>query len=280
MANQGAPEEGVRGNAWLTKFRSLPNDSPLKTVIVALAVCFVGSMLVATSAVLLKPLQVANKERERQRHIIEMIASLPPLSEAMEAKGELTVESRVVDLATGDYATSIDPATYDQRAAASDPLRSVEIPPDRDIAGIKKRAKFATVHVVRQDGRVRLVVLPVHGKGFASTLYGYLGLSGNTETVVGLVFYEHGETPALGALVDSPKWRRQWPGKKVWDEFGNPALTVVMEGVDPATPAATHQVDGLTGATWTSRGVTNLLRFWLGDDGFGPYLRKIRQERG
>jgi Na+-transporting NADH:ubiquinone oxidoreductase subunit C len=245
-------------------------------MIVALSVSLVGSILVASSAVLLKPLQTANREHERsQKYIVEMIDSLPRAAEP--AAGRLEIEARVVDLATGSYVASIDPATYDQRAAARDPLRGVEIPPERDIAGIKRRAKLATVHLAKEDGRLKLVILPVHGKGFQSTLYGYLGLSGDTETVAGLVFYEHGETPGLGALVDSPKWRQKWTGKNLWDDLGNPALAVVMGGIDPTMPAARHQVDGLTGATWTSRGVTNLLRFWLGDDGFGPYLRKIRR---
>ncbi len=264
--------------SWLERLKAMPNDSAAKTVIVALAVCLAGSLLVATAAVLLQPLQQANQERERQKHILEMVESLRPSLAATGATGEIRVERRVVDLATGDYATSIDPETYDQRAAASDPAESVEIPPGRDIAGINRRARFATVHLALQDGKPRLVVLPVHGKGFASTLYGYLGLTGDTKTVVGLVFYEHGETPALGALIDSTKWRGQWPGKKVWGPLGDPALEVVMTGVNPTSWEAQHQVDGLTGATWTSRGVSNLLRFWLGEDGFGPYLRKLRRE--
>ncbi len=263
---------------WLSKVRDLPNDSAAKTVVVALAVCLAGSLLVTTAAVLLQPLQQANQERERQKHIIQMVESLRSTLDAAGETGELDLEARVVDLATGDYAISIDPETYDQRAAASDPAQSIEIPPHRDIAGINRRARAATVHLALQDGEVRLVVLPVHGKGFASTLYGYLGLTGDTQSVVGLVFYEHNETPALGALIDSPKWRGQWPGKKVWGPLGDPALEVVMTGVDPTSLEAQHQVDGLTGATWTSRGVSNLLRFWLGEDGFGPYLRKLRRE--
>lgn len=262
----------------LDRLMALPNDSATKTVAVALGVCLAGSLLVASAAVLLQPLQQANQERERQKHILEMVESLRSSLEAGGEADELDVEARVVDLATGDYATSIDPETYDQRAAASDPAQSIEIPPHRDIAGLTRRARFATVHLALQDGKPRLVVLPVHGKGFASTLYGYLGLTGDTRTVVGLVFYEHNETPALGALIDSPKWRGQWPGKKVWGPLGDPALEVVMTGVDPTLSEAQHQVDGLTGATWTSRGVSNLLGFWLGDDGFGPYLRKLGRE--
>ena len=164
---------------------------------------------------------------------------------------------------------SIDAARFDARRAVRDPAR--------DLAQIKRRARHAVVYLVRRDGRLRLVILPVHGRGFGSMIYGYLGLSGDTRTVIGLSFYEHGETPGLGALIDDRDWLGRWRGKTVWDDDGKPALAIASGVVDPTAPDAHHRVDGLTGATWTSRGVTNLLHFWLGEDGFGPFLRRLRE---
>ena len=119
-----------------------------------------------------------------------------------------------------------------------------------------------------------------HSLKFHLLLFGYLGLAGDTRSVVGLSFYEHRETPGLGALIDDPGWREQWRGKAVWDLADKPALGVAESALEPEAPEAAYLVDALTGATWTGRGVTNLLRFWLGDDGFGPYLRNLRKERG
>jgi Na+-transporting NADH:ubiquinone oxidoreductase subunit C len=195
---------------------------------------------------------------------------------AIEARN---LEARIVDLASGGYEAKINPDTYDQRQAAKDMAQSVAIPPQKDIARIGRRAKFAVVYEFIRGDRLELIVLPVHGRGYGSTLYGYLGLSGDTQTVVGLSFYEQGETPGLGALIDNPVWRKKWSGKKVWDESGNVRLGVASGHVLPGGPNAAYEVDGLTGATWTSQGVTNLLRYWLGKDGYGPYLRKIRKER-
>ena len=183
-------------------------------------------------------------------------------------------------MATGRYIPSIDTARFDQRRAAKVPGQSVSIAPARDFAQIKKRARFAVVYLVYRKDLLRLVILPVHGRGFGSMLYGYLGISGDTQTVVGLSFYEHGETPGLGALIDAAAWRNQWRGKKIWDDTGKPALGIASGAVIPSSSEARHMVDGLTGATWTSRGVTNLLRFWLGSDGFGPYLRTLRRRGG
>ena len=130
-----------------------------------------------------------------------------------------------------------------------------------------------------ENNDLQIVIIPVHGRGFNSTLFGYLGLTSDTESVVGLSFYEHSETPGLGSLIDTKSWLKQWNGKKVWDDKGEPALGVARGIVDLGSPDATYLVDGITGATWTSQGVHNLIRFWLGDQGFGLYLKKLR-ERG
>ena len=265
---------------WMRTFRDMPNDSPTKTLIVALAVSLFGSILVSGSAILLKPLHLANKERERQQYLLEIVERLPGIRELFETVEAHHVEAQVVNLATGRYLRSMSPDAYDQRKAAQDPRQSMAIPPPRDIAKIKRRAKYATVYLVRKDGRLKLIILPIHGRGFASMLYGYLGLDADANTVVGLSFYEHGETPGLGAQVNSPAWRHQWRGKKVRDHEGRLRIGVAKGRVAADSPAAAYEVDGLSGATWTSRGVHNLLRFWLGDDGFGLYLRNLRPQGG
>ncbi|MDP6707466.1 MAG: Na(+)-translocating NADH-quinone reductase subunit C [Alphaproteobacteria bacterium] len=262
-----------RSNGPWRRFQALANDSPAKTVIMTLAVAFLGSVLVAGSAVLLRPLQIANKEAERRARVAEIVAQLDD--------GEaLKIEARVVDLASGRYVTSMDPLGFDQRRAARDPELSLEIPAQDDLAGLKRRARFAVVYLAQSGGRTRAVVLPVRGSGFASMIYGYIGLAADANTVVGISFYEHAETPGLGSLIDSPAWKRQWQGKKVRDEGELLRLGVGRGRIEPGSEAASYQVDGLTGATWTGLGVTNLLHYWLDENGFGPYLRKLRRRQG
>lgn len=271
---------GPGGGTWLRRLLEMPNESTLKAVIVTLAVCLAGSILVAGSAVLLRPAQIANKLREQPARIAEIIAQLPDDGGRLQIGDRLRIEARVVDLATGRHVPSIDAVKFDQRRAAKDPEQSIAIPPQRDLAQIKRRARHAVIYLVRRGRRLKLIILPVHGRGYGSTLYGYIGISGDTRTVVGLSFYEHGETPGLGALIDDPAWRGRWRGKNIWDDAGKPVLGVARGAVDPGSPEARYMVDGLTGATWTTRGVTNLLRFWLGDDGFGPYLKRLREGGG
>lgn len=266
--------------SWWRRFRDLPNDNPLKTLIITLGVALTGSILVASSAVLLRPMQIANREAERQKHIAEIVRLLPEGVERSAAVDGAQLVAKVVNLETGNYVPSLDPRLYDQRRAARDPEQRVAIPPKTDIAELKERAPFAVVYLVKQDGKTKLVVLPVHGRGYGSTLYGYLGLAKDLNTVVGLTFFEHAETPGLGALVDLPSWKAQWRGRKVRDEGGVLRLAVGRGRIASDSPDAPYQVDGLTGATWTGNGVSHLLHYWLGEHGFGPYLRKLKREGG
>ena len=253
------------------RFLAAPNDAPAKTLTVALLVALVASIVVSVAAVSLKPLQLANLEQERQARLAAMIAELPGLDQILREAGAESLEIRIVDLSTGTFAPDIEPATYDQRAAAADPQLRTTIPAEADVAGIKRRANYAPVYFVRRDRVPVLVVLPVHGVGYQSTLYGYLALGGDANTVAGLTFYEHGDTPGVGGRIQDPDWQALWPGKSIADENGEIRIAVVQ-----GQASGPYEVDGISGATRTGNGVTNLLRFWLGDYGFGPFLARLK----
>jgi Na+-transporting NADH:ubiquinone oxidoreductase subunit C len=265
----------------------MSNDTTGKTLLVATVLCIVCSIVVSTAAVVLKPEQVANKVEDKKRNIL---AAAGLLEEGADINKLFeNIEIRVVDVQTGEYLTEQtadedwkktilkDPARYDQRKAAKTPGQNITLPATEDIASIKRKAQYATVYLAKDDaGEVKTIILPVHGYGLWSTLYGFLALETDATTVVGMGFYEHAETPGLGGEVDNPKWKAQWPGKQVFDNEGNVDIEVVKGSVDPTSPEAKHQIDGLAGATLTSRGVSNLLHYWLSDRGFGQYLEKVK----
>ncbi len=132
-------------------------------------------------------------------------------------------------------------------------------------------------YLLRSGADIEKIVLPVHGYGLWSTLYGFLALEGDGNTVAGITFYEHGETAGLGGEVDNPAWKALWPGKAIYADDGRVALKVVKGAVNPKAAGAEHQVDGLSGATLTSRGVENLVSYWMGDAGYGPILKTISE---
>lgn len=254
---------------------ALPNDDPKKTIAVAVALCLVCSLVVSAAAVALRPLQEYNAALAVKREILRA-AGLYEAGIDVEGVFGSRIETRLVDLNTGDYVDNLDPATYDQRKAARDPKQSIVLEGDRDIAKIRSRANVASVYLLKSNEQLERVILPVHGYGLWSTMYGFLALAPDGRTVKAITFYEQRETAGLGGEVANPNWQAKWQGKEVLDDQGNPAFRVAKGSVNESSATAKYEVDGLSGATLTSNGVTNMMRFWMGEDGFGPYLAKMR----
>lgn len=243
----------------------------------AAVVCVVCAVVVSLSAVTLRERQEANQLLEKQRNVLVAAG----LADEDESLGSEEVADRfapirqvVIDLRTGEESASTDPALFDQRAATRGAATSREAP--ENDAGLARVANEVLVYEVRDGEALELVILPVEGLGLWSTLYGFVALDADLETIRGLTFYEHGETPGLGGEVDNPRWKSLWPGRRVFEDE-QPRIEVIR-GQAGSPQEDPHRVDGLAGATVTGRGVTNLLRFWLSAEGFGPYLQRLRQE--
>lgn len=255
----------------------MARDSTGKILSVALLLCLVCSILVSAAAVGLNDLQQRNKIQERRKNILQAAGLYQqdrPIDEQFQK-----IEARLVDLQEDAFSQAFDPTTFDSRAAARDPETSHRIPADRDLADIKTRSRYKVVYLVRgENGTLQQLILPVHGKGLWSTMYGFLALSDDFTTVNGFAFYEHGETPGLGGEIDNPAWKSQWAGKQIYGPQGEIGIDVLKGTVDRNAPDARFQVDGLAGATLTARGVENLLHYWMGVDGYQPFLDKLKEQ--
>ncbi|MFB9885610.1 Na(+)-translocating NADH-quinone reductase subunit C [Balneatrix alpica] len=253
------------------------NDTIKKTVTVSVVLCVICSVVVSAAAVLLKPTQQFNKALEKKVNILAAAGLTPAAGQKVDELYQQMIKPMVVDLETGKFTDAVSPDSYDQYKAAKDPQTSKALPGEADIASIKRMPQYATVYVVEKDGQLDKLVLPVHGYGLWSTLYGFVALQPDLNTVSGMGFYQHGETPGLGGEVDNPAWKALWPGKKIYAEGAEqPSIELIKGKVDSQSPQAAYQVDGLSGATLTSNGVTNLMKFWFGQNGFGPFLKNLR----
>ena len=262
----------------IARFKSVlsqPNDSTQKTLLVTVIMCLLCSVVVSAAAVLLRPTQAANAALDRKRNIVQ-VAGLLTESGDVEAAFK-NVESRIVNLDTGEYSDQFKGIEYDQYAAAGNPELSTALDKKDDIAGIGRRARFAEVYLIGGSDNFKQIVLPVHGLGLWSTLYGFVSVDSDLTTISGLKFYNHAETPGLGGEVDNPVWQNKWKDKLAFNEAGEVKIEVVKGVVDPGNQNAAWQVDGLAGATLTSRGVSQLLRFWLDKQGFGVFLENLKQ---
>lgn len=248
-------------------------ESTSKTIIVALVLCFVCSLVVASAAVLLKDKQNANKELDRQSNILAAAGLLSADKSIAEQFEQVT--TRVVDLNTGKFTDAVDPKTFDQVKSAKDTSLSMNLSGAEDLAKISRRENYAMVYLIETNGQLEKIILPIRGYGLWSTMHGFLALENDGNTVAGLGFYQHGETPGLGGEIDNPTWKSLWPGKTVYKD-GDVEIALIKGSVDPKSTNADYQVDGLAGATLTSRGVTNLVHFWLGEMGFKKFLSNLQ----
>ena len=256
-------------------------DSIKSTLVVTLLLCVVCSIVVSSAAVILKPRQDANRILDRNKNILAAAglydAEVNSDDEVAELFSQFT--PRLIDIRSGELLSDnaveqlgIDVTIYDQRLVINDPELSQTIPTELDEAKIKRRALYQMVYLVGQEDQLDTIVLPISGYGLWGILYGYLALEGDANTVKGLAFYELKETPGLGAEVRNPRWTALWPGKKVFTPDGDVGLSVVK-----GAGSGQYEIDGVAGATLTSRGVDDMLKYWLGENGFGPFLKGLAE---
>ena len=261
---------------------SANKDSIKSTIIVTVLLCLFCSILVAGSAVLLRDKQNANKANDMRRSVLQA-AGLYDASKTVEEQFA-NIQTRIVNLETGHYATDAEleelqaagfnTENFDQRKASKKPEFSKALKGKEDIASIKRLTRFANVYIVEKNDHIEQIVLPIHGYGLWSTLYGFLALESDFNTVAGMGFYDHAETPGLGGEVDNPEWKAKWQEKHVYNDQGDVAINIVKGHAKENSP---YEIDGLSGATLTSNGVTHLVQFWMGNTGFGKFLTNLKE---
>ena len=245
--------------------------------LVATVLCVVCSVLVASAAVILKPAQDANKLIFKQKNALMAagLATGDATPEEVKKIFDESVERELIDISTGEAVSegSVDFKIddYDPTVAAKDAKQNVPVEPPTALMGVQKREPYTFVYKITKDGKLDGFILPIYGKGLWSTLYGFLALEADGQTVRGITYYSHAETPGLGGEVDNPGWKSQWTGKKVYGEEGGVEL-----GVAKGRASDEYGVDGLSGSTITSRGVDHMIKYWLGSEGFSKYLEKHR----
>ena len=254
------------------RFLALPNDSLAKTFGVAFLVAFTCAAVVSVTAVTLKPLHELNLKHDREARLAEMIAALPGMMDILSEADADTLETVIVDLDRGEIDTVIDPGQFDYLAAQSKMEVTTPIPADADIAGIVRRPNHAPVHLLRDGQSLVLVVLPIYGTGYQSTIRAYLALEGDLATIAAVSIFEQKETPGLGTRITDPAWLALWEGRQGFDETGAVRISVVKGGA-----SGRFEIDAISGATRSSMGVGNLVQFWLGDFGFGPFLKRLKE---
>jgi len=259
------------------------NESLIRSLKVILAVCLVCSLMVSTAAILLKPKQNENQRQNRIGNILA-VAGLLEANDDSEEIYRQRIEAVLIELKSGQEAAEADIGPgfsvedFDIASFAMDPVLGEIVPSQNDVADIVRRPRFMAVYIAKTEGGPDKLILPIFGKGLWSTIYGLIALDRDLRTIAGITFYQHGETPGLGGEIENSAWQAQWRGKRPFDRQDRVVIKVLRGEVDAGSAAAQYQVDGLSGATITSRGVQKMLHYWLGEHGYGPLLKRLRRE--
>ena len=240
----------------------------MNKLIIPLVACIACAIIVSVTAVSVRPEQNLNIENEKK---IKILAAAGIETDKVDEEFS-RIKTVFVDFET-DKLVTIDSA-YDHIKAASDPDLSTVIPKADDIAVLKRRENIGTIYVwVDEKNAIEKLVLPIRGYGLWGTLYGYLSLDSDLNTVRGIEYYDHKETPGLGGEVDNPNWKSDWYGKRIYNDDGGVALYVTK-----GASSTDYEIDGISGATLTTNGVSNMIKYWLGDNGYGPIIKKLNEE--
>ncbi len=213
----------------------------------ALTVCVVVSALLSTAATLLKDRQDLMVELDRKRNVLSAFG----LDIYDEDGRRLGVEA--VDKI---FADNIREVILDgQTGELLEGLTSADLDP-RELRDKQKLLLYKW----EEDGEFTRFAFPISGLGLWSTIYGYLALDQDLATILGVTFYDHGETPGLGAEIERDWWQEQFEGKKLYAD-GEPAdFRVIKGGVSRRYPDGhPSAVDGLSGATVTGEGVARFI---------------------
>ena len=249
-------------------------DSALNIAFIGIGLCLLCSAIISLIAIQLRSVQNENVVKDMQKKIVSS-AGLE-LEYGSVENAMMNIKTIVVDLDQGKI-VDINPNSYELSKELREEGKYKFLSAENDIASIKKREKYSKVFIEYKDDKINTLILPVRGYGLWGILYGYLAIKSDFNTVAGLEFYEHKETPGLGAEIDNPKWKALWKGKKIYRENGEVSLKVIKGNVLASSDNINYEVDGLSGATLTCNGVTNLIAYWMGSDGFLNFINNLRE---
>lgn len=255
-------------------------NNNVSTAATALILCLVCSVMVSAVAVGLKPKQQENARLDLNKNILMAADMYDPETGSADVIAErfADFEIRLVNLQTGQFATEqeitasgiSDVNSYNVSKAARTPSLSTSL--TNDIAKIGGKPNFAKVYLAKDaSGQLEQIVLPIHGAGLWGPIFGLLTLDKDLNTIKGVNFYQHKETPGLGSRIEEAQWQATWVDKELYNDDGSRKIAVVKSGT-----AREGQIDGISGATLTIRGVNNLLQYWIGEDGYKPFLDNLR----
>jgi Na+-transporting NADH:ubiquinone oxidoreductase subunit C len=206
----------------------------------------VVAVFLSLAATLLQPRQQKNLEVEKKKSMLESIgiSSTPETTESLYDK---YIGQSFVLNSSGEEVAGVNAFTVDLREEQKKPLDQQNLP----------------VFRAEPDDGEKVIIIPVQGKGLWGPIWGYVSLKSDMNTIYGVTFDHKGETPGLGAEINTTPFESMFKGKKIFEEGKFVSIGVLKGGARRDDP---HNVDAISGGTITSKGLQKMLL-----DGIGKY---------
>lgn len=220
--------------------------------------------LISLAAVGLKPMQDLQVALDTQKKILGAVMDLQPTDD-IPAIYQERIESLVVD-AEGNVVEEMD----------GEPVVAEKVNVASQFDKAPEERLYPVYKYTEGGDKVTAYILPIYGTGLWDDIWGYIALEEDLETIAGVVFDHKGETPGLGARITTVEVQERFKGKKIYDDVGELVAVRMMKGEsgDPSIYNK-NQVDGLSGATITAKGVNNMISNYL--NYYQPYLKKVSE---
>ena len=230
------------------------------TFIFAIIVCVVSAVMLATVSEGLRKQKELNEELDVKKNILKAVVLKDPITPKMKGPEVLKVyESKIQELVVDAQGSVIEGKTPAQLT-------------ERD-------KNLFPLYIYKEDDQVMAYAFPIVGQGLWSTLYGYLAVESDATTIRGITFYKHGETPGLGGEIEKEWFQNNFKGKTIYSVKGHKLTpTVVVKGKAADLVSGeelSYSVDGITAATITGNGVTDMMARWV--KVYDAYLSKVRK---
>lgn len=218
----------------------------------AIVICITCSLLLTIAATALKDIQQENIRLDKQKHILRAMGLIPLESKSSKAEVKEIYTSNVKDMF---------------------------VTPHGELTSNNTNKNNSPIYVYQNENGIQSYALPTAGYGLWSWLYGYIAIKGDGETIAGYSIYQHAETPGLGAEAEKPWFLNQFKGKRIVDNSGMFVSVGVIKGKVSEKIQQQKQdnyVDGISGATITSAGISKSLKENL--SAYEPFSQKLREK--
>ncbi len=215
----------------------------------------VVAAILSVAAMTLQPMQKKNIEINKKQNILTSINIESTADNAEGLYSKYILENYAVN-SKGEIKEGVDAFKIDMKKELAKPLEERSLPVF--VSSLEDTKQY---------------IIPVYGKGLWGPIWGYVSLEDDLSTIFGANFAHKGETPGLGAEIETSEFQKQFFGKQIFDDLGKFVSISILKG-GTANPNSKYEVDGVSGGTITSNGVDDMLKDCLSS--YEPYFKTLK----